>query len=263
MHLQRLANILVQTEVLRKSQWRSAITQTPDCSLVLDHLQNQSAWWKADEPAITDYQRKRIAASELNRLRDLDRELRVNNFLIVDELGAGGMGTVHKAWSLEFDEFVAIKRLSSTDHVLRDRFDREARILRMLDDPLIAHYVAYEPIEDGDGFLLAMECVTGTTLREYLGQTTDVRIDDVIRWGVAILQALAHVHERSIVHRDVTPRNIMMIDGDASLPIKLLDFGLARTTESLSRVHNIPDFHLDLTSTGAALAGQRQVRPGF
>lgn len=258
--LQQLCRILIHTEILRDDQLRPAarVKTLPE---FLDLLQKQPAWWNSEFPAINDFQRQRIAAADLRGLRDLDRELRVNNFLILGELGAGGMGVVHKAWSIEFEQFTAIKRLASNNIVFRDRLEREAKILRVLNDPLIAQYVAFEPIEDGGGFLLAMEYVAGITLQNYLQRNSPVDVPTATNWAVALLKALSHAHARDVVHRDVTPRNIMVISKSGDLPVKLLDFGLGKIVGSLSKVVRLPEDKLDLTGTGAAIGTPRYMSP--
>jgi len=258
--LQQLCRILIHTETLREDQLRPT-ERAKSLAEFLDLLQKQRAWWNAEVPAINDYQRQRIAAAEMRGLRDLDRELRVNNFLILGELGSGGMGVVHKAWSIEFEQFTAIKRLASNNVVFRDRLEREAKILRVLDDPLISQYVAFEPVEDGGGFLLAMEYVAGTTLQNYLQRNSPVDVPTATKWAVALLKALSHAHARDVVHRDVTPRNIMVISKSGDLPVKLLDFGLGKIVGSLSKVVRLPEDQIDLTGTGAAIGTPRYMSP--
>lgn len=259
-HLQQLCRILIHTETLREDQVRVA-KLAKSLAEFLDLLQAQRAWWNPEAPAINDFQRQRIAAAEMRGLRDLDRELRVNNFLILGELGAGGMGIVHKAWSVEFEQFTAIKRLlyNNADH--RDRLERESKILRVLNDPLIAQYIAFEPIEDGGGFLLAMEYVAGTSLQEYLQRHPFVDEPTTVNWAVAILKALSHTHSRNVVHRDVTPRNIMIISKSGDIPLKLLDFGLGKIVGSLSHVLQLPEDNVVLTQMGCGFGTPRYMSP--
>jgi len=254
---QQLIHILVHTEILREDQVR-AVARAESLSQFLDLLQMQRAWWNPDLPAVNDYQRLRLAASDTRGLRDLDRDLRVNNFLILGELGSGGMGIVHKAWSIEFEQLTAIKRLTLNNVIHRDRFEREAKILRILDDPLIAQYVAFEPIEDGGGFLLAMEYIAGTTLKDFLQRNPPVDTVTATNWAIALLKALSHAHSRNVVHRDVTPRNIMIISKSGEVPVKLLDFGLGKIVGSLSTVVRLPDIR---TETGAAIGTAPYMSP--
>ncbi len=258
--LQQLCRILIHTETLREDQLRPT-SAAKSLAEFLDLLQKQRAWWNSEFPAINDFQRQRIAAADIRGLRDLDRELRVNNFLILGDLGEGGMGVVQKGWSFEFEQHVAIKRLARNDVVLRDRLEREAKILRVLNDPLIAQYVAFEPIEDGGGFLLAMEYVAGITLHNYLQRNSPVDVPTSANWAVALLKALSHAHARDVVHRDVTPRNIMVISKTGDLPVKLLDFGLGKIVGSLSKIVLLPEVQIDLTGTGVGMGTPRYMSP--
>ncbi len=258
-----LGHLLVSLEILQPQQWSTVASGSNSLPALLDDLQTQPAWWDSSQPAITAFQRQCIAARFAQGFRDLDRDLRVNNYLILEKLGSGGMAVVHKGWSIDLGQMVAVKRLDSNSQVLRERLDREARILRLLDDPRITQYVAYEPMEDGSGHLLAMEYVDGGTLRDHLKTHTRITPGLAITWTAELLEALAHAHQAGVIHRDVTPRNIMVLRSVAidGLPVKLLDFGLGKVTAS--SLFPVPELshHGDLTGQSQAIGTFQYMSP--
>ncbi len=143
------------------------------------------------------------------------------------------MGSVFLAWSLEMRRLVAVKRLTSNNPHLRDRMAQEAVILRKLKHPTIARYVAYEVNDDGDGSVLAMEYIHGPTLKEYCDRHKSVPTELAVGWTLQLLEALAHAHSHGVIHRDLTPRNIIIVTPPDAAPFpRLVDFGLAKLSEA-------------------------------
>jgi len=139
-------------------------------------------------------------------------------------LGAGGMGEVYRAKDTRLDRSVAIKILPtqfSSDPVRRQRFEREAKTISSLNHPHIC--VLYDVgHQDGIDYLV-MECVEGETLSERL-EKGQLPLDQVLKCGAQIADALDKAHRSGVVHRDLKPGNIMLTATGA----KLLDFGLAK-----------------------------------
>ena len=153
-------------------------------------------------------------------------------FRITGKLGQGGMATVWKAEDGLLGRPVALKLLSETlmgSPDARRRFLHEAETARLLDHPGIA---AVHDAGETDGVAwLAMEYVEGETLSERITQRL-MPLEEAVRIVCEAAAALSHAHARGVVHRDVTPRNIMVTrDGRT----KVLDFGLA-LVEGQSRV---------------------------
>jgi eukaryotic-like serine/threonine-protein kinase len=140
------------------------------------------------------------------------------------------MGEVYRARDTRLDRSVAIKVLPdhlSADPVRKQRFEREAKTISSLNHPHIC--VLYDVgRQDGVDFLV-MEYVQGETLAKRLEKGA-LPLDQVLKCGAQIADALDKAHRSGVVHRDLKPSNIMLTSTGA----KLLDFGLARPVEPLA-----------------------------
>ena len=149
---------------------------------------------------------------------------------IVGPLGAGGMGEVYRAHDTRLDRTVAIKILPpqvATDPVRKQRFEREAKAISSLNHPNIC---TLHDIGSQDGVdYLVMECVEGETLAKRLAKGA-MPLEQVLKYGAQIADALDKAHRAWIVHRDLKPENIMLTATGA----KLLDFGLAKPSAPLA-----------------------------
>jgi tetratricopeptide (TPR) repeat protein/predicted Ser/Thr protein kinase len=198
---------------------------------------------------------------------------KLSHYLILQQLGAGGMGVVYLAQDERLDRKVALKILPAgalSDENARKRFRKEALTLSKLNHPNIATVFDFDT-QDATDFLV-MEYVEGFTLTETLAKR-GLPEKQILALGEQIAKTLEDAHEHRIVHCDLTPRNIMVTPKEQ---IKLLDFGLARllrttasaSTESLIALHGagtlpyiapeqfrgeLPDFRSDIYSLGAVL----------
>ncbi len=152
---------------------------------------------------------------------------------IQELIGVGGMAVVYKAYDTIDHRTVAIKILkdefSGNAEFLR-RFKNESKAIAVLDHPNI---VKVYNVSFGDRIqYIVMEYIDGISLKEYLLQQKEVKWKEAIHFTVQILRALQHAHEKGIVHRDIKPQNIMLLQ-DGS--IKVTDFGIARFSHSETR----------------------------
>src|SRR5216683_1760338 len=146
---------------------------------------------------------------------------------ILAPLGAGGMGEVYRARDTRLERTVAIKILPaqfSCDPVRKQRFEREAKTISSLNHP---HICVLHDVGHHDGVdYLVMECVEGETLAKRL-EKGPLPLEQVLKIGAQIADALDKAHRSGVVHRDLKPGNIMLTSSGA----KLLDFGLAKPAE--------------------------------
>jgi len=144
-------------------------------------------------------------------------------------LGAGGMGEVYRARDTRLGRDVAIKILPkemSADPIRKQRFDREAKTISSLNHP---HICVLHDVGSQDGVdYLVMECMEGETLAKRLEKGPLV-LEQVLKYGAQISDALDKAHRSGVVHRDLKPANIMLTATGA----KLLDFGLAKPAVQL------------------------------
>ncbi len=143
---------------------------------------------------------------------------------ILAPIGAGGMGEVYRARDTRLERTVAIKILPakfSSDPVRKQRFEREAKTVSSLNHP---HICVLHDIGHQDGMdYLVMECVEGETLAKCL-EKGPLLLDQVLKYGSQIADALDRAHRSGVAHRDLKPGNIMLTKSG----VKLLDFGLAK-----------------------------------
>jgi serine/threonine-protein kinase len=147
-------------------------------------------------------------------------------YLIVRELGRGGMGTVYEGLDQETGERAAVKLLAAPlaqEEGFRDRFEAEIETLKKLNHPNIVRLFGFGQQEHH--LFYAMELVDGNSLEQQLAQGRRFDWREVTRIGIETCRALRHAHDRGIIHRDIKPGNLLMArDGQ----VKLSDFGIAR-----------------------------------
>src|SRR5215469_16182901 len=129
---------------------------------------------------------------------------------VISPLGAGGMGEVYRARDTRLERSVAIKILPaqfSSDPVRKQRFEREAKTISHLNHP---HICVLHDIGHQDGIdYLVMECVEGETLAKRL-EKGPLPMEQVLKFGAQIADALDKAHRSGVVHRDLKPGNIML-----------------------------------------------------
>jgi eukaryotic-like serine/threonine-protein kinase len=155
---------------------------------------------------------------------------RLGPYDILAPIGAGGMGEVYRARDAKLGREIAVKVLPASvaeDRGRRQRFEQEARSASALNHPNI---LTIYDIGEADGALyIAMELVDGKTLRELVASGEPLPTKRLLELGVQVAEGLAKAHSAGIVHRDLKPENVMVSrDGY----VKILDFGLAKLTES-------------------------------
>ena len=190
-----------------------------------------------------------------------------NRYEIREVIGVGGMAIVYKAYDRFAERNVAIKILKdefAEDEEFRRRFKNESRAIAMFSHPNI---VSIYDVGSGDGpQYIVMEYINGITLQQYLDAKKVLPLHDAIAIMEQTLKGIQHAHERGVVHRDLKPQNIMLLEDGT---VKVTDFGIARMASvdtktmsemALGSVHyispeqasgNETDFKADIYSLGA------------
>ena len=153
----------------------------------------------------------------------------LGHYRIEAKLGEGGMGVVYRAFDTHLDRPVAIKILradATASPERKRRFVQEAKAASALNHPNIIHIYDISS-SDGTDFI-AMEFVAGKTLDQLIGKS-GLPLRDTLKYSIQIADALARAHSAGIVHRDLKPANIIVAEDGR---VKLLDFGLAKLTET-------------------------------
>ncbi len=184
-------------------------------------------------------------------------------------IGVGGMAIVYKAFDRKESRIVSVKimrdEFEDNAEFMR-RFRNESRAISMLSHPNIVNVF---DVSLGDKFqYIVMEYIDGITLKEYIEQQKVVRWKEAVHFTLQILRALQHAHENGIVHRDIKPQNIMLLQDGT---IKVTDFGIARfsrgetrtlTDKAIGSVHyiapeqargSVTDAKTDLYSVGVMM----------
>jgi tetratricopeptide (TPR) repeat protein len=153
-----------------------------------------------------------------------------NRFALEGEIASGGMGKVFRALDRQSGAYVALKIIHPDGEADPERFQRESVVLASLTHPGIVRYVAHGMTATGEPYL-AMEWLEGEDLASWLGRRSTMSVDGAITLARRIASALGELHRRGLVHRDVKPSNVFLVDGHVDRA-KLLDFGVARTSSA-------------------------------
>ncbi len=153
-----------------------------------------------------------------------------NRYEVLEIIGVGGMAVVYKAYDRIDDRIVAIKILKEeylANEEFRRRFKNESKYIAVLSHPNI---VKVFDMSFGDRLqYIVMEFIEGITLKEYIEQQKVIQPKEAVHFVTQILRALQHAHDKGIVHRDVKPQNIMLLQNGS---IKVTDFGIASFSRS-------------------------------
>jgi serine/threonine protein kinase len=175
-----------------------------------------------------------------------------NRYVIVSELGRGGMGVVWLAEDKTIGRRVAIKELllpagipPAEGHVFEERVLREARTAGRLSDPGIV--TVHDVLQEDGATFIVMELIEAPNLSDVVLRSGPLQAEQLVKIADQLLSALQTAHMAGVVHRDVKPSNVMFA---ANGRVKLTDFGIAQSTED-SR----------LTSSGLLVGSPSYISP--
>ncbi|MFG0268267.1 MAG: protein kinase [Rhodopirellula sp. JB055] len=181
--------------------------------------------------------------------RDLGGQ-RLNHFLLLDQIGGGGMGAVFRARDEQLGRTVAVKVIpfAADDPDLQRRFRNEAQSAAKLDHPLIAR--VFDVGNDGPWHYIVFEYIDGANVRDMVASNGPLSLDDALFFTIQVAEAIGHASRRGIVHRDIKPSNVIVTtDGG----VKLVDMGLARSDNF--------DTSEDMTASGVTLGTFDYISP--
>lgn len=148
-----------------------------------------------------------------------------DRYEVIEKVGEGGMAIVYKARDIRLDRCVAVKvvrdELFGDEEVIK-RFYAEAHAVATLSHPNIVS--VYDVSQSEDISYIVMELISGITLRQYMDRKRPVPWKQVLHFSKQIADALQHAHERGVIHRDIKPQNILLLQNGT---IKVADFGIA------------------------------------
>src|SRR5258707_12203103 len=152
-------------------------------------------------------------------------------YQILDRLGVGGMGEIFKVRHIHLNELRVIKimrpNVASDDQGLQ-RFLQEARTSTMIKDKHLAMLDDFSTLEDGL-YYMVWEFIDGTNIQKWIGQNGPIPPRLAIEISIQALMGLDHLHSMGLIHRDISPENIMLSqDHHGKLLVKVIDFGIAK-----------------------------------
>ncbi|MBL9094370.1 MAG: serine/threonine-protein kinase, partial [Planctomycetaceae bacterium] len=168
---------------------------------------------------LTPFQAQELLAGRGERLQ-------MGEYLLLAEIGAGGMGKVYKAQHRRMKRIVALKVMSSAamqDDAAVKRFQREVEAAARLEHPNIV--TAYDSGEVGKVKYLVMQFVDGGDLSDFVKKNGPLPIEAAVDYVLQAARGLAFAHAAGVVHRDIKPANLLL---DKKGVVKILDMGLAR-----------------------------------
>lgn len=168
----------------------------------------------------------------------------IGEYKILKVLGEGGMGRVYEAEHLETADHVALKVLHPRGRTreIEERFRREAESISLIANPHVVDIVRFGPSGDGKFLYLAMELLQGESLDRILFKEGPFAPLRALTIASQICQALAAAHEAGVIHRDLKPGNVMLVNQGGNPDfVKILDFGLARLDVGESALTRVGD----------------------
>ena len=188
----------------------------------------------AEDPSMGDRLHQQIAHLAKVWARDVEEKekpalpTRIGEYQVLERIGQGGMGVVYLALQPETERKVAVKviRGSLISPAFIERFRYEYKILARMNHQHIARIYQAGLTPQGDPYF-AMEYVAGTTITKYCAEK-DLDLAGRLALFRQVCEGVRHAHQRAVVHGDLKPANIVVVEQDGAAQVKIIDFGIAR-----------------------------------
>ena len=214
-------------------------------SCVCPEAKNAEIKPKDDKPA-----RNRITGGEI-------KAPEIKNYDVVDFIGQGGMGSVYKVKEEAQGKELAIKVLRPEfvpDHIAVKRFEQEAIAASKLTHPNLVQVFGHGKTDDGSPYLI-MEYLSGESLGSYIDRVGKISLDTTLDIFIQVCGALSHAHSKGVIHRDLTPGNIILtFSKNGEVTARVVDFGIAKIQHDMRSTQ-------DLTETGSVLGSPSYMSP--
>ena len=212
-----------------------------------DFLPPKSDPKDAEELALELVRKKKLTKFQVEEIsKGKGKSLTLGNYVLMEKIGAGGMGQVFKARHRVMNRLVAIKVLPTSmtrDKAAIARFHREVQAAAKLTHPNIV--TAHDADQSGDVHFLVMELVEGKDLSALVKKNGPLSVELAVNYVLQVAKGLEAAHKKGIVHRDIKPANLLL---DAEGTVKILDMGLARLS-----LDGDDAPQADLTNTGTIM----------
>ena len=200
----------------------------------------------AEELAKELLRQKKLTKFQIEQIsRGHGQALLLGNYVLMEKIGAGGMGQVFKAHHRRMDRLVAVKLLPSAmtrDKAAIARFEREAKAVARISHPNIV--AAYDADQSNGVHFLVMEFIQGSDLAQLIKKGGPFSVEKAIACVLQVARGLEAAHAAGLIHRDIKPANLLM---DAAGTVKILDMGLARLDQPETAALS------ELTDTGSVM----------
>jgi serine/threonine-protein kinase len=193
---------------------------------------NQINCLKCKQPIDASYDQCPHCSERITQFqRTYSTRLLDGKYQIIDRLGVGGMGEIFKVRHIHLNELRVIKimrpNIAQDDQGLQ-RFLQEARTSTMIKHKNLAMLYDFAQLEDGS-YYMVWEFIDGTNIQKWISSTGALPPRLTIEISVQALQGLEHLHSMGLIHRDISPENIMLSqDHHGKLLVKVIDFGIAK-----------------------------------
>jgi len=170
----------------------------------------------------------------------------IGKYQIVEKIGSGGFGTVHKGWDPMIRRHVAIKTCEVGNKGIRSRFFREAQLAGSLQHPNIT--MVYEFGFEGDVPYLVQEFLSGDDLDAMIKRGAPLSLDEKLKILIGAAFGLEYAHKSGVIHRDIKPANVRVLENQS---VKIMDFGIAKSVDPAG----------DITETGITVGSSSYMSP--